>query len=97
MKQNPDNAYRPRLSIELTQDQSTRLRKLIPWGLKNQLFSVITDDVIRLAEQHGLHSWPQFSPDQSAWKTTPPWRCLKNDNYQQHQQVTQRHVKRRTV
>ena len=53
MKQNPDNAYRPRLSIEITQDQSNRLRKLIPWGLKNQLFSVLTDDVIRLAEQHG--------------------------------------------
>ena len=46
-------SYRPRLSIELTHEQADALRDLIPWGLKNQLFSAIIDDVIRLARQHG--------------------------------------------
>ncbi len=49
----PDESYRPRLSIEITTKQANELRQLIPWGLKNQLFNVITDDVIRLAKLHG--------------------------------------------
>jgi len=45
--------YRPRLSIELTEQQANDLRKLIPWGLKNQLFSVLVDDVIKLGKRYG--------------------------------------------
>ena len=45
--------YRPRLSIEITNQQAKDLRSLIPWGLKNQMFCTIIDDVIRLAKAHG--------------------------------------------
>ena len=45
--------HRPRLSIEISLKQANDLRELIPWGLKNQLFSVIVDDVIRLTRKHG--------------------------------------------
>jgi hypothetical protein len=45
--------YRPRLSIELTHQQAEDLRRLIPWGLKNQLFSILIDDIIRLGRSHG--------------------------------------------
>jgi hypothetical protein len=45
--------YRPRLSIELSQQQANDLRALIPWGLKNQLFSVLVDDVIKLGRRYG--------------------------------------------
>lgn len=47
------NISRPRLSIEITEDQSQKLWKLIPWGLKNQIFCVIVDDVIEMLEKHG--------------------------------------------
>lgn len=45
--------YRPRLSIEITDEQSRKLKQLIPWGLKNQLFQLIIDDVIDMLESHG--------------------------------------------
>lgn len=48
-----DKSYRPRLSIELTEEQQVKLLRLIPWGVKNKLFSIIVDDVIRLMEEHG--------------------------------------------
>jgi len=47
--------YRPRLSIEISDEQAHELKTLIPWGLKNQLFTVIIDDVIRLSKLHGQH------------------------------------------
>ena len=45
--------YRPRLSIEISEEQNHSLGKLIPWGVKNELFSVIVDDVIELLEKNG--------------------------------------------
>ena len=47
------SSYRPRLSIELTNEQARKLQRLIPWGLKNQLFQALVDDVIELVEEHG--------------------------------------------
>ena len=47
--------YRPRLSIELTEKQHSDLQRLIPWGVKNQLFSTIVDQLIPLLEEHGTH------------------------------------------
>ena len=46
-------SYRPRLSIELTQQQFDELQHLIPWGMKNQLYAIITDDVIEMAQRLG--------------------------------------------
>ena len=48
-----DKEYRPRLSIDLTEEQQAELTRLIPWGVKGQLFSVIVDDVIRCVKEHG--------------------------------------------
>ena len=45
--------YRPRLSIEITEEQNRKLKQLIPWGVKNQLFQLIVDDVIEMIEEHG--------------------------------------------
>lgn len=73
---------RPRLSIEISYDQANALRDLIPWGLKNQLFSMIVDDVIRLTRKHG----PQFlaailsqSVRMDDYSTVA--KELKNDNH----------------
>lgn len=45
--------YRPRLSIEISHEQSMAMRDLIPWGLRRQLFDIIVNDVIRLTRKHG--------------------------------------------
>jgi len=45
--------YRPRLSIELTEEQNNALQRLVPWGVKNQLFSALVDQLIPLLEKHG--------------------------------------------
>lgn len=45
--------YRPRVSVEVTHEQATAIRALIPWGLRNQLFTIIIDDIIRLARKLG--------------------------------------------
>jgi len=49
----PDDRQRPRLSIEITEEQNRDLMRLIPWGAKNSLFSAIVDDVIELLEHNG--------------------------------------------
>jgi hypothetical protein len=48
-----DKDYRPRLSVEITEEQARQLRDLIPWGSRKQLFSIIVEDVIRLLREHG--------------------------------------------
>ena len=48
-----EKPYRPRLSVELTEEQQRDLVRLVPWGVKNQLFSTIVDDVIRCLKEHG--------------------------------------------
>ncbi|GAF96642.1 unnamed protein product [marine sediment metagenome] len=45
--------YKSRLSVEITEEQRKELVRLIPWGVKSQLFSVIIDDVIGMIKKHG--------------------------------------------
>ena len=45
--------YRPRLSIEITEEQNAKLYRLVPWGVKRELFNVIIEDVIEILETHG--------------------------------------------
>ena len=45
--------YRPRLSIEITEEQAAKLYRLVPWGVKRELFNVIIEDVIEILENHG--------------------------------------------
>jgi hypothetical protein len=44
-----DNA--PRLSVEIEEEQFDALQRLIPRGLKKQLFHVIINDLIRILEK----------------------------------------------
>jgi len=48
-----EKPYRPRLSVELTEEQQRDLVRLVPWGVKTQLFSTLVDDVIRCLKEHG--------------------------------------------
>lgn len=45
--------YRPRLSVEITEDQQLALRKYLDFGMQKRLFSIIVDDVIGMLERHG--------------------------------------------
>lgn len=45
--------YTPRLNVDITEEQDRKLRKLIPWGLKHQLFSIVVDELIEILEEHG--------------------------------------------
>lgn len=45
--------YRPRLSIELTEEQHKKISALIGWGQQRAVFSVLVDELINLIEEHG--------------------------------------------
>lgn len=45
--------WNPRLSIEIDPETFRKLQTLIPWGVKNQLFIIIIEDLIKALEDHG--------------------------------------------
>lgn len=45
--------HRPRLSVEITEEQYRSLQRLVPWGLQRALFSVVIDFLIKLLEVTG--------------------------------------------
>lgn len=45
--------YRPRLSVEITEDQQLALQKYLDFGMQKRLFSIIIDDVIGMLNKHG--------------------------------------------
>jgi hypothetical protein len=50
MAMSNERVYSPRLSVELNEDQFNALQRLIPHGLKRQIFEVIVNDLITLLE-----------------------------------------------
>lgn len=51
-----ERPYRPRLSVEISEEQAKALSEIFPWGLKNAFFQALIDDVIEIAKKHG-HSF----------------------------------------
>ena len=47
--------YRPRLSVEITEEQQLALQKHLDFGMQKRLFSIIVDDVIKMLDKHGRH------------------------------------------
>jgi len=43
--------YRPRLTIDLRQDQINDLRNLLDWGVRSRVFEPIIDDFITLLKK----------------------------------------------
>jgi len=53
MSNNTDGkGYRPRLSVEIRQDQYDKLERLIPWGMQKHLFEAIVDDLIFMLDDN---------------------------------------------
>ncbi len=54
MSENPQNPeYRPRLSIDISEDLHKRYQDLVPWGLRSQLIIVLLEDVLNMIETYG--------------------------------------------
>lgn len=47
--------WRPRLTVDITEEQFQRAQRLINWGIRTELFSVILDDLLDAIEQEGPH------------------------------------------
>ena len=45
-------AYKPRLNVELREDQLLDLQRLLDHGQRKMVFGVLVDDVIRLLKSH---------------------------------------------
>lgn len=45
--------YRPRLSVEITEEQQQALQRYLDFGMQKRLFSIIIDDVIGMLDKHG--------------------------------------------
>jgi hypothetical protein len=48
-----ESDWRPRLSIDITAEQSEALGKYIPWGLRKMVFSALIDLLISAFEKGG--------------------------------------------
>lgn len=48
-----DREYRPRLSIEISQEQADKLYKHIAWGEKRRIFAIIVEDLITAFDKFG--------------------------------------------
>lgn len=45
-----DKETAPRLSIQITPEQRSKLKRLIPWGAQSGIYQAVTDDLIELLE-----------------------------------------------
>ena len=45
--------YRPRLSIEISQEAKDKLKRLLPHGTQKIVFSLVVEDLIDMLEQYG--------------------------------------------
>ena len=48
-----DDRWRPRLNLDITEEQYHKLQKIFPWGVKQEFFRLVIDDIIDLIERKG--------------------------------------------
>lgn len=54
-KHRPD--WKPKLNIEITEDQSKQLNKLMPHGMRTKVFGAIINDLLRLCKGAGASGY----------------------------------------
>lgn len=47
-------SYRPRIIMEVTQEQMDRVSNLLPWGIRGKILMAVIDQVLDLVEHYGL-------------------------------------------
>ncbi len=45
--------YRPRLVVDISEEQAKRLNRYLEYGMRSRVFSVIIDDTLDMIEKHG--------------------------------------------
>ncbi len=45
--------YRPRIVIDVSEEQYRALKQFLPWGVQNEVFRTLIDDLIAVLEEHG--------------------------------------------
>jgi len=45
--------YRPRLVVDITDEQAQRLNRYLEYGMRSRVFGIIIDDVLDMIEKHG--------------------------------------------
>jgi hypothetical protein len=64
--------YRPRLSIDLTEEQHNALNHYIPWGMKSALFHALIDGLIDALHHHGLGVLTLIMERKIGWREVLP-------------------------
>ena len=47
------NSFRPRLSVDITEEQNQKLIQYLDHGMRKAVFGIIIEDLLALIEQHG--------------------------------------------
>lgn len=48
-----EKIWRPRLVIDITEEQARRLNRYLEYGMRVRLFSIVLDDVLDMIEKNG--------------------------------------------
>ena len=48
-----NDIFRPRLSVDITEEQSQGLLRYLDHGMRKAIFGVLIDDLLELFEKHG--------------------------------------------
>lgn len=68
----PDSGYRPRLAIEVTQEQRQAIQRLFPYGTQRAFFSKIIDELIKVVEIGGNRAIVAILTEAISFKTISP-------------------------
>ena len=72
MSNQEEKQWRPRLSIDISEEQYNRIQSLLPWGIKNRLFNLFVDEVCDIIEEHGPVAIGLFATCGIEVKLKPP-------------------------
>lgn len=48
--------YKPRLTIEISEEQFFRKQRLMPYGVQRVVFCILLDEILDLIEKHGVQA-----------------------------------------
>lgn len=51
MTYDPDTTYR--LTVDIGRDLKEKMDRLLPWGLKGRVVSIVLETILNVVEQHG--------------------------------------------
>lgn len=68
-----NDSSRPRLTVDITQEQSDRIKSLIPWGMRPQLIGCFLELLMTYAEFRGVGKTVEDLTKDRLIITFKPW------------------------